>query len=139
MLTSMDHRAPKSIVVTGASRGIGLSLVGHLHAAGHRVVAACRAPDRAVELRGLGVDVIALDVSDPSSVDELHDAVRRHVAVVDVLVNNAGIKQAAGVRWEASAGPLRSTPQRCWRCCAPTCSCADVTADMFTDEILKLL
>lgn len=96
----------KTVLVTGASRGIGLALVGHLHAAGHRVLAACRTPHTATALADLDVPVVALDVADPPSVAKLGTAVANYTDRIDVLVNNAGIKQAPGCAWRESAGPM---------------------------------
>jgi NAD(P)-dependent dehydrogenase (short-subunit alcohol dehydrogenase family) len=98
--------APKTFVVTGANRGIGLALTGHLTAAGHRVVAACRRPHDAPALAALGVPIVALDLADDGSIAAAPAAIAAHVPTIDVLVHNAGIKQAAGARWEASAGPM---------------------------------
>jgi NAD(P)-dependent dehydrogenase (short-subunit alcohol dehydrogenase family) len=96
----------KTVLVTGASRGIGLALVERLRAAGHVVLAACRDPQASTSLAELAVPVVALDVADPSSVAMLAEAVARHTAHIDVLVNNAGIKQAPDFAWPASAGPM---------------------------------
>jgi NAD(P)-dependent dehydrogenase (short-subunit alcohol dehydrogenase family) len=96
----------KTIVITGANRGIGLALVGHLHGTGHRVIACCRTPETASELAAHGVAVIELDIADESSTMALPEAVAAHTGHIDVLVNNAAIKQAGGFEWEASAGPM---------------------------------
>jgi NAD(P)-dependent dehydrogenase (short-subunit alcohol dehydrogenase family) len=96
----------KTFVVTGANRGIGLAVTGHLAAAGHHVVAACRRPDDATELAALGVPTVSLDLADDASIAAAPSAVAAHVPSIDVLVHNAGIKQAAGVAWQASAGPM---------------------------------
>ena len=43
--------AQQIVLVTGSSRGIGLGLVRVLISQGHKVVATCRNPDSAVELK----------------------------------------------------------------------------------------
>jgi NAD(P)-dependent dehydrogenase (short-subunit alcohol dehydrogenase family) len=96
----------RRFVVTGANRGIGLAITGHLAAAGHTVVAACRRPVEAAELHALGVAVVALDLADEASIGDLAAAVAGHVPAIDVVVHNAAIKQAPGAPWEASAGPV---------------------------------
>lgn len=96
----------KTILVTGASRGIGLALVRHLLADGHVVIASCRNPDRASELRALEVPTVQLDTTSKPSTDALLSRLRGHADHLDIVVNNAGIKQVAGFVWEASSGPL---------------------------------
>lgn len=98
----------KTVLVTGAARGIGVALVGHLLAAGHTVIAACRTPEAADELGATGVAIIRLDIADPASIEALPAALRERTPQLDVLVNNAGIKQPAGRSWAASAGPMSS-------------------------------
>ena len=93
----------RTVVVTGASRGIGRRLAEMLADDGHTVVAACRDPS--VWQEGPVVP-LALDTTDPESCSSFADAVAEAVDHVDVLVNNAGIKQAPGYAWEASAGPI---------------------------------
>lgn len=95
------------IVVTGASRGIGLQLTRHLVADGHRVVGAVRDPAGAAALTAI-TDVVALDVDRPTTLERLDAAVGAHLDEVDVLVNNAGIKRVADRDWVESAGPLSS-------------------------------
>ena len=85
-----------SILITGASRGIGRATAAELARRGHRVIATARDP-RALD----GLDVarkLRLDVTDQASVD---DAVAR-AGEVDVLVSNAGVIFRAAVE----ASPL---------------------------------
>ena len=83
-----------STLITGSNRGIGLELVRQYAAAGWRVLASCRNPDAASELRELAsgrqtVSLHALDVSDGESVERL--ARDLDGQPIDVLVNNAGV------------------------------------------------
>lgn len=97
---------PRTAIVTGANRGIGLEFVRQLLARGDRVVAACRQPGKATALNTLAGDhpgrlhVLPLDVaSEPS-----REAFARELALVfdgariDLLVNNAGVLHS-GERW----------------------------------------
>ncbi len=83
---------PRTALVSGANRGIGLEIARGLAADGIRVLAGCRHPDAAPELDAAiaaGGDIVkvALDVTVQSSVD----ALRAEFPDVDILVNNAGV------------------------------------------------
>lgn len=78
----------QTFVVTGANRGLGLELCRQLAAGGAHVIGTARRPDEAEELRGLGVRVEELEVTDAASVRGL--AERFGGTAVDVLINNAG-------------------------------------------------
>ncbi|MEV0237676.1 SDR family oxidoreductase [Nonomuraea sp. NPDC050786] len=71
-------------LVTGANRGIGRHLAAELVERGAKVYATARRPE-SVDLDG--VEVLALDISDPDSVA----AAARVAGDVNLLVNNAGI------------------------------------------------
>jgi len=83
---------PRSVVVTGASSGIGLACARRLGGAGWRVFGGVRAPEDAAALRELGVEPIALDVTDSEQIDAAAEAVG---PTLDGLVDNAGIAIAA--------------------------------------------
>ena len=78
-----------SIFITGAGRGLGLEFARQYSAAGWSVTAACREPARAPELAALGVETVALDLADTSSI--LRAAERLAGRSYDILLNNAGI------------------------------------------------
>jgi NAD(P)-dependent dehydrogenase (short-subunit alcohol dehydrogenase family) len=78
-----------TVVVTGANRGLGLELVRAFAGRGDTVIAGCRDPGSATELRSLTGEVQSLDIGDQQSIDAFVTAVGERP--VDVLVNNAGI------------------------------------------------
>lgn len=60
-----------TVLVLGASRGIGLELVRQYREAGVRVIATARDEAGLARLRGLGAEVLRVDVADPASVSGL--------------------------------------------------------------------
>ncbi len=78
-----------TVLVTGASRGLGLEFCRQYCDAGDHVIATARAPDRASDLAALGIECHPLDVADPRSAAAL--AATLTGRPLDVLINNAGI------------------------------------------------
>jgi len=82
-----------TVLITGANRGIGLGLARHYLSAGANVVATCRTPSKASELKNLkGGDRIRihkLDVTSDQSVAALKHEIGE--TPIDILYNNAGI------------------------------------------------
>ena len=90
----MFDLAGKTVLITGASGGIGLALVKGFVEASANVVAADLNPD-AVAAAMDGNDhvlPIALDVTDTGGINEALAQARTHFGPIDVLVNNAGVK-----------------------------------------------
>jgi NAD(P)-dependent dehydrogenase (short-subunit alcohol dehydrogenase family) len=84
----------RRVLITGASRGIGLEFARQFLARGDRVFAACRDPQNARQLHALPSDrlhLISLDVADAASIDASYAAVRQQTDALDILINNAGI------------------------------------------------
>lgn len=74
-----------SVLITGASKGIGRATAAEFARRGHRVVATARDPR---SLAGLDADQrLRLDVTDPVSVG----AAVREAGEVDILISNAGV------------------------------------------------
>ncbi|WP_437814884.1 SDR family oxidoreductase [Sorangium sp. So ce1078] len=94
------------VLVTGSSSGIGLATAVACAAAGHRVVATMRRPDKAGALlaaaaaRGASLEVEQLDVASPSAPDRVREILQKHGPPY-ALVNNAGI--AVGGAFEEQA------------------------------------
>lgn len=86
---------PRTIFVTGASRGIGLEFVRQIASRGDRVIAAVRNPTKAAELRSLGdtVRVIQLDVTDQHSIESLRSGIGD--VPIDAMINNAGVSSTS--------------------------------------------
>jgi NAD(P)-dependent dehydrogenase (short-subunit alcohol dehydrogenase family) len=97
---------PRTVVVTGASRGLGFASTVRLYREGWRVVATMRSPDKAMPLlraaAGAGDDDdrligVALDLVDEASVAAAAKAIESAVGAPYALVNNAGISAAGMV------------------------------------------
>lgn len=82
----------KTAIVTGGHAGLGLEATRALRQAGARVIVPARDVARAREALGqLGVDVAAMDLMDPSSIDAFAAAFVASGAPLHILINNAGI------------------------------------------------
>jgi NAD(P)-dependent dehydrogenase (short-subunit alcohol dehydrogenase family) len=79
----------KTVLITGANRGLGLEFARQYAEAGWKVIGTARRPDAATELKALGVRVKQLDVTVQESVDRL--AADLGTTPIDLLINNAGI------------------------------------------------
>ena len=83
-----------TILVTGANRGIGLELVRQYAQAGTDILACCRKPADARNLKKIAdqsgrTKLFALDVAEPKSIQALKGALGD--APIDILINNAGV------------------------------------------------
>ncbi len=78
----------KTVLITGANRGIGLALTRQYSARGDKVIAACRQSSDALEKTGVQVEA-GVDVTDDAALTGL--AQRLGDTRLDVLALNAGI------------------------------------------------
>ncbi|AJI52330.1 SDR family oxidoreductase [Francisella philomiragia] len=84
----------KTIIITGANRGIGLGFVKYYLAKNFNVIATCRDPAKANDLKELSkkyqnLIIEKLDVSSPANQEQLLQKYKS--IVIDILINNAGI------------------------------------------------
>src|ERR1700720_3729631 len=93
----------KSVLITGATDGLGKALALLLAERGYRVFAAGRSPEKLAQLdalareKKLALESIALDVCSDASVHSAVQTVLGKTGSIDVLVNNAGVNYAAAV------------------------------------------
>lgn len=121
----------KSALITGASRGIGFAIAEALAKSGCTVVITSRdlksAKTAASKLtRSSEVIPAACDVCNDSSVRELFSVVRKKLASLDFLINNAGIygpavsvDEAAVERWQEAIGTNLTGPFLCMKHAIP--------------------
>ena len=113
---------PQSVLIVGASRGIGLELVRQYRAAGAQVVATARDAAGLARLRELGAKALTLDVADAVSASGL--AWQIDGEAFEVVVINAGVygprQDALSIPTQADfdhvmhtnvLGPMRVLPQ----------------------------
>jgi NAD(P)-dependent dehydrogenase (short-subunit alcohol dehydrogenase family) len=105
----------RTVVITGAARGLGFASAVRLYREGWRVVAAVRTPDRAMPLlreatgarddddRLIGVQ---LDLMDAASISAAAKVIEERVGAPYALVHNAGI---------SAAGMVEETDMQLWQ------------------------
>lgn len=105
MSGAMNFKDCGSVLITGASRGLGLQLVESLATGGYcpkRIIAACRDPTKAQRLQELAerhssIHIITLDVLKQESINKSCEEVSQLVQEngLNCLINNAGINVVA--------------------------------------------
>jgi NAD(P)-dependent dehydrogenase (short-subunit alcohol dehydrogenase family) len=108
----MEHAMPKTTLITGANRGIGLAMAQLAARRGDRVLAAARRPGEAPALAELArhnanVTVLNIDVTDPY---EMAAAAATEDTPIDLLICNAGQYLARGVTVRAFLPRLLQAP-----------------------------
>lgn len=93
----------KSVIITGANRGIGLETTLFFARAGYNVFATMRKPEEAIELKNnileenLSISLLEMDVDSDESVKSAFEFIYDQNIQLDVLVNNAGIERHGAI------------------------------------------
>ncbi len=87
----------KTVFITGASSGIGKSIAMYLHDRGYVVYGTSRNPEKV----DVPFHMVALDVTDETSIKNAVEDVVTKAGKIDVLINNAG---------KGITGPIEDTP-----------------------------
>jgi NAD(P)-dependent dehydrogenase (short-subunit alcohol dehydrogenase family) len=99
--------AQKTVLITGATRGIGLHFVAQYVKAGWNVIATARDPTNAGPLEALApAKIVQLDTGDEESI--LRAAKQLEGTPIDLLINNAGIEEAATFETATKANFMRA-------------------------------
>ncbi|MEE9465418.1 MAG: SDR family NAD(P)-dependent oxidoreductase, partial [Candidatus Neomarinimicrobiota bacterium] len=103
----------KTVLITGASSGIGAACAEAFAAAGAMLVLAARRKDRLEvrarslrELFGAMSFVMPVDVSRAADVERAWSALPEPARKVDVLINSAGLVRGIDPEWEVSVEDL---------------------------------
>ena len=96
-------------LITGSDRGLGFALTQELTARGWRVIATCRSPEKAADLKAFaaanpGVALEKLDVADDAAIDAL--AAKLRGQPIDALINNAGVLGRMGAQRVEDMDPV---------------------------------
>ncbi|HUP74028.1 MAG TPA: 3-oxoacyl-[acyl-carrier-protein] reductase [Acidimicrobiales bacterium] len=81
-------KTPRTVLVTGGNRGIGLATAKQFAAQGHRVAITYRS-EAPADCEGLFA--VRCDVTDAQQVDDAFDQIDKELGPVEIVVSNAGI------------------------------------------------
>ena len=102
MLNPVQSLAGRTVLVTGAARGVGRAIAEACAAAGARLILADilaeagHATTAALAATGAAVRFVPVDLADPDSITALADNIAAHEGVLHGLVNNAAIATGIG-------------------------------------------
>ncbi|BFM10668.1 SDR family NAD(P)-dependent oxidoreductase [Simiduia litorea] len=103
------NTAQKTILITGATDGIGLATANKLVAMGHEVLLHGRNQEKLNTVaqslkqlhRNAKVDTFVADLSELNEVNSLADAISTRYKNLDILINNAGVLKTPNTRTAA--------------------------------------
>jgi NAD(P)-dependent dehydrogenase (short-subunit alcohol dehydrogenase family) len=86
----LENKLQKTVLITGASSGIGKATAHAFLREGNKVYTAARRLDRMEDLAQAGAVLLSLDLTDDASIVAAVDQIKQQQGRVDVLINNAG-------------------------------------------------
>lgn len=85
-------REKNTVLITGASSGIGKETALYFQKMGWNVIATMRSLEKATDMHKLqNVTLLSLDVTEPASIRNAVNEAVLQFGTIDVLVNNAGL------------------------------------------------
>lgn len=95
-MSTMKRFTGKTVVVTGASRGIGLGIAERFAEEGANLVVADRDPRveeaaKKIESMGVGALPVTCDVTNKADVEKLYERAAGEFRTIDVSIQNAGV------------------------------------------------
>jgi NAD(P)-dependent dehydrogenase (short-subunit alcohol dehydrogenase family) len=98
--------APRRVVITGVTRGLGKAMAARFAELGHTVIGCGRDPEAVTQVQrelGAAHDISAVDVRDDGSVRHWAARVLETHGPPDLLLNNAAVVNGNARLWEISA------------------------------------
>ncbi len=102
----MKRNAQEVVLITGCGSGIGKALALAFHRRGHVVCATARRLQTMQDLADVGMQTLALDVTDGADIQRVLDKLNSTGHTIGMLVNNAGY---------GAMGPLLDLPAAEWQ------------------------
>ena len=94
----MEKTLDSTVLITGASKGIGLALAEEFASHGHDLILVARGEQELTQVAqslikrsGVAVTTYVMDLTDNDAAQRLYDFVEASGLTVDILVNNAGV------------------------------------------------
>lgn len=80
-----------TVLVTGASAGIGKATAIYLAQHGYNVYGGARRMEKMEESKSFGIKTVSLDITNEDSIFSCIKQIQKEAGSIDILINNAGI------------------------------------------------
>lgn len=80
----------KTVLITGASSGMGKATANILHSQGYKVYGAARRTEKMKDIEGKGIAIVSLDLTKDESIVNCVNDILAKEGKIDILINNAG-------------------------------------------------